>query len=110
MKREPSSFKTVFDVFQHIGLSVCPNGGSFKTLPTQLALLIQPAEERMCIPNIWLDEIVECHGIYEKWLSECNLCSAILSQSTSEKGAIASLPNYCPSCGAKVMKNSYVKK
>ena len=46
-KTEPSSFGSIFDVISEIGLAVNPDGGSYRTLPLELADLIEP-EERTC--------------------------------------------------------------
>lgn len=69
-RKEPSSFETVFDVFREIGLAVNPKGGSFKTLPLQLADLIEPEPERTITPVLdksswYIWRCPECGKVFE---------------------------------------------
>lgn len=82
-RKEPSSFETVFDVFTEIGLAVNPKGGSFKTLPLQLADLIEPEPERTITPV--LDK-----SSWYTW--RCPECGQPINRAD----------NYCSSCGVKV--------
>lgn len=90
-RKEPSSFETVFDVFTEIGLAVNPKGGSFKTLPLQLADLIKPEPERTC-------EILHDDNLSEQYggpMARCSYCGAALPEEFTGPY------HYCPCCGSK---------
>lgn len=40
------------------------------------------------------------------WHTECSVCSAILGQGKSISDATVGLPNFCPSCGARVERDA----
>lgn len=84
-RKEPSSFETVFDVFTEIGLAVNPKGGSFKTLPLQLADLIEPRTCRK-VPGRMK------YGDRKPACSECGY-------SLGDKRW-----NFCPKCGCEVVE------
>ena len=77
---------------------------SIYELRYRLADLIEPEPERTCRPHVWCDGLEECHGVYERWIAECESCGATLGESFSDEQVRSFLPNYCPNCGAKVVK------
>ena len=89
-KNEPSSFGSLFDVWREIALAVNPSGGSYKTLPLELADLIEPEPERTC-RDLGGEYGTNCEA-YDFGCSECGF------------GCDIPQPNYCPHCGAKVVE------
>ena len=86
-RKEPSSFETVFDVFTEIGLAVNPKGGSFKTLPLQLADLIEPEPERKVKSKPF--PIEEDTGYFDTTKCECGYLNDVSA-------------TYCGQCGGVI--------
>ena len=95
-RKEPSSFETVFDVFTEIGLAVNPKGGSFKTLPLQLADLIESEPERTCTITYAVFNEGDPTGEYESW--NCSHCGELPYDDADSF-------SYCPCCGTKVIQD-----
>ena len=94
-KNEPSSFGSLFDVWREIALAVNPSGGSYKTLPLELADLIEPDPERTCKM-----ELVKRGPIYSVWRFSC--CGYEHSENMTDGGATELPGTRCPKCGAVV--------
>lgn len=91
-RKEPSSFETVFDVFREIGLAVNPKGGSFKTLPLQLADLIEPEPERKAKSRPF--PIEKDTGYFDTTKCECGYLNDVSATYCGQCGCVIEVVHY----------------
>ena len=91
-KIKPSSFGTIFDVIREVGLCVNPDGVNLRTLPLELADLIEPEPKRTCHIVKWFEATTRSELGRERVELSCGHFAERHSK-------------FCPSCGARVVKN-----
>lgn len=91
-RKEPSSFETVFDVFTEIGLAVNPKGGSFKTLPLQLADLIEPEPERKAKARPF--PVEKDTGYFDTTKCECGYINDVSATYCGQCGCVIEVVHY----------------